>query len=620
MRQSEYWLNKVGIALLLFGVAFLFKYSVDHGWITPVVRIAIGLAIGVSLLGVGLRVHASRRPFSQVLLGGSIATFYICGFAAFQLYALVSHPMAMGFMVLVTVLAFGLALHQHEAVISVIGSIGGLGTPFLLYTDSGSIPGLVVYTCLLLTGTCAVYFYQGWRSLLWVTTIAGWVVFLTALSRGIPSDPALATGDRWALQLGVAFAWIAFGALPTIREVAAALQPERWTSPSFGPAEKVLAPRRIGLLARHVHLAAVSTPLVALSMSLGIWSLASNQMLGVVAGVGCGIYALAARLLQQWDSVRDLGRTHALVSAMLLTVSLCLLLDGDVLLFSLAAEATVLHLVARRLSDKVIRISAHVLFGAVAVWLSVRILDVDGSAGIFSALALTDLWVIAAALLVARVCDGPERIIYLLAAHAAAAGWLNRELDGNILFVALVAEAGILRLLAHRLKDEAVTVVCHLFFGALGLWIAQRLLSGAGVGTPVFNTQAAADGISIAAAIGASMLAASTRERWVYRLGAHVAFLGWLLRELSPVSSGQAYVTIAWGVYAVILLVAGLRSGRTELSTTGVGTLLLVVGKLFLVDLVRLEAIWRILLFLGFGGGFLVISYYYRNLWRGMED
>ena len=31
MRKSEYWLNKIGIGLVLFRVAFLFKYSVDQG-------------------------------------------------------------------------------------------------------------------------------------------------------------------------------------------------------------------------------------------------------------------------------------------------------------------------------------------------------------------------------------------------------------------------------------------------------------------------------------------------------------------------------------------------------------------------------------------------------------
>ena len=50
------------------------------------------------------------------------------------------------------------------------------------------------------------------------------------------------------------------------------------------------------------------------------------------------------------------------------------------------------------------------------------------------------------------------------------------------------------------------------------------------------------------------------------------------------------------------------------------GTLLIVVGKLFLVDLVELETIWRILLFLGFGGLFLILSYYFRVLWKSSYE
>jgi hypothetical protein len=35
-----------------------------------------------------------------------------------------------------------------------------------------------------------------------------------------------------------------------------------------------------------------------------------------------------------------------------------------------------------------------------------------------------------------------------------------------------------------------------------------------------------------------------------------------------------------------------------------------------LVDLINLDAVWRILLFLSFGGVFLVLSYYLQALWR----
>ncbi len=70
-------------------------------------------------------------------------------------------------------------------------------------------------------------------------------------------------------------------------------------------------------------------------------------------------------------------------------------------------------------------------------------------------------------------------------------------------------------------------------------------------------------------------------------------------------------VTVACGLYAV-----GLRLDRAWLVRGGLTTLFLVVGKLFLVDLAEVEAIWRVLLFLGFGGLLLALSYYLRSLWR----
>nr|MDP9455722.1 DUF2339 domain-containing protein [Actinomycetota bacterium] len=48
----------------------------------------------------------------------------------------------------------------------------------------------------------------------------------------------------------------------------------------------------------------------------------------------------------------------------------------------------------------------------------------------------------------------------------------------------------------------------------------------------------------------------------------------------------------------------------------GMATLFLVVGKLFLVDLASIEAVWRVLLFLGFGTLFLALSFCTRYLWH----
>ena len=219
MKTSEYWLNKIGISLLLFGLAFLFKYSIDQGWLIPPVRIGFGIFLGLFLVSAGIRISNVRKQFSQVLSGGGIATFYITGFAAFQLFNLIPFPIAFAFMVIVTLLSFFLSLKQDGVSLAIIASIGGLGTPFLLYTDSGNIPGLVIYTCLIVSGTSAIYFYRGWTSLLWTYIIGGWLVLLIALNQGIPNGSEGVTSDRLALQLGIVFSWLIFWILPLTRDL-----------------------------------------------------------------------------------------------------------------------------------------------------------------------------------------------------------------------------------------------------------------------------------------------------------------------------------------------------------------------------------------------------------------
>jgi uncharacterized membrane protein len=617
MRRSEYWLNKLGIGLLLLGVAFLFKYSIDRGWLTPVIRVGIGLAISTGLLVLGLRLYGRRREFSQVLLGGAVGSYYLCGFAAFQILALVSHGTALVYMVAVTVLALVLALRQDAAVLSVIGAIGGLGTPFLLYTGAGSVPGLVAYTCTVLAGTSLIYLHRGWRSLLWVSAAGGWIVWATALDRGIRAvDPPVAA-DQSALQLGVVFAWLAFGILPTLREVVAGAYPGRWRLPSLGLAERVLQPAQLSLLTRHVHLLALSSPLLALGLSAAIWSLPAPEPWGWVSLAGAALYAVGQWLIGRRPQARALAHTHRVVSLVLLTLGLGLLFRGNALLLSLAAEAVALQWLGRRLEDRPTQAISHLIAAGVGLVLVPRLLHhTEAAAPLLDPATLTDLAVIAAAAGLAAVCRGGYRVSYVLVAYAALAAWLDRGLSGSALLVSLACEAAVLRLLSERLKDDIVPPVVHATFGALMVWVLVRELFQAAADPPLLSLQALADALVIALTVGASLLPATAGERLAYRIVAHVGLLGWLLRELSHAGDGPAWATMGWGVYGVVLLVAGLRLDRGALSVSAVATLVLAAGKLLVFDLSELDPVWRVLLFLGFGGVFLALSYSYQTLWR----
>lgn len=502
VRDSEFWLNKIGIGLLLLGVAFLFRYSIDQGWVTPTVRVLFGLVLGFSLIGMGLWMRTTRAAFSQVLQGGGVGTLYISGFASFQFYDLVPYPIAFGFMCTVTLLAFILAVWQNAVVLALIAAVGGLGTPFLLDTGTGNVAGLIGYTCLILTGTSAIYVYRGWRSLLLTTFVGVWLILLIS-TNSLPFYADQGVFERWVVQFGVIWSWLAFWVLPIVRED---LQP-RADSQQATPDIKL---RRSFA---HLHLLTLLTPAIALTVSAQTWYLADSTWGWIVLGVAA-LYGLVAWLLRGTANAGSLAYTHAIGALMLLTTSFVLLLAGNVLLFALAAQATAILFVAQRLNDQRVAPLGHLLFVGLGLWLVLRLTDLRyGQIAVFNAEALTELAV-------------------------------------------------------------------------LGL------------------------------ALAASFVVRPRRIAPIYWLAIHVLFLIWLARELGRLPSGNGYTTIAWGAYAIALLVAGLRRDRSVVVMFGIGTLLLVVGKLFLIDLSTLQAIWRILLFLGFGGVFLTLSYFFQALWR----
>lgn len=179
---------KVGIALVLLGVAYLLKYSYDQGWLTETVRVTLGLLTGAVLLGTGLTQRRDNAMLAAVLQGGAIATFYGSFFASYTLYALVPWSVALATMLGTTMLGFVLAVKQDQPSLSVVATIGALATPFLIDAPDSDVLILALYTTLVLLGTTAIYLLRGWRALLLTSTLGGFVVVATAAG-GLPDIP-----------------------------------------------------------------------------------------------------------------------------------------------------------------------------------------------------------------------------------------------------------------------------------------------------------------------------------------------------------------------------------------------------------------------------------------------
>lgn len=487
IRFGEQWLNRIGIGLLLFGVVFLFKYTIDQGWLIPPVRSAIGLGIGSLLFGSGLGMRAEMNPFRQVLLGGGIAVFYITGFATYQLYSFLPASVIWAFMIAVTLLALALALRQDEAILSVTGTLGALGTPFMLYSGSGSLVMLMLYTTLVLGAGAVIYLRKGWNALLWSMLAGGLGIMGIGVIASLMESRAMSLADHWVLQAGMAGWALATWGTAVAREISTGARTSDAT----------------------VHLSVFWVSLGMLPLVAMHWDL-SRQSTGLVAFGFAGVGALGYLRLNQ--PIRELAISHAFMGLIMLTAGMVLYFSGTPLYVLLAAEAVAVRYIAHLTHDIKLDIGAHMLFIAVVIW------------------TFNSLWL--AAGMHELDVRSVVQLVFLMAGGTILPWWLRRN-DFKLLY----------------------RVVVHLM---LLFWIHQ-----------VF-----------------------------------VGFVG-----------GQAWVSVVWGVYAIGLLVTGFVRDEEHVRLTGMGTIFLVVAKLFLVDLSQLQALWRVLLFIGFGGVFVLLGYYLQSRW-----
>jgi len=171
-----------GIALVLAAVFFL-KYSIDHGWLGPPIRMAIGLVFGNAILVLcEWRVARRYAVTANALDGAGIAILFATFFAAHSLWNLIGVFPAFAMMALVTAVAVLLSLHHDSLFVALLGLVGGFATPALLSTGEDRPIGLFSYLLLLNAGLAWVAYRKRWPHLTVLSAVFttlyqwGWVM------------------------------------------------------------------------------------------------------------------------------------------------------------------------------------------------------------------------------------------------------------------------------------------------------------------------------------------------------------------------------------------------------------------------------------------------------------
>ncbi len=137
------WESFVGIKLfswiagifLTIGAILFLRYSIDRGWLTEPVQMAIGLAAGAGLL-VLCELRAARRyaVTANALDAAGLVILFSTLFAAHARWGILGSGPAFVALAAVAALAVILAVRHDSTFIALLGLLGGFATPVLLGT------------------------------------------------------------------------------------------------------------------------------------------------------------------------------------------------------------------------------------------------------------------------------------------------------------------------------------------------------------------------------------------------------------------------------------------------------------------------------------------------------
>ncbi len=185
---GENIVSKIGVAILVIGIAFFVKFAIDQNWIKPIGRVAIGVLCGLIVLGFAHRLHKKFQAFSSVLVAGGIAIFYFTIGIAFHQYHIFGQTAAFIIMLLITSFSVFISILYNRQELAALSLIGGFATPFMLSTGEGNYQVLFTYILILDCGMLVLAYLRKWNVINIMAYCFTWLLFSIWLESKVMSS------------------------------------------------------------------------------------------------------------------------------------------------------------------------------------------------------------------------------------------------------------------------------------------------------------------------------------------------------------------------------------------------------------------------------------------------
>jgi uncharacterized membrane protein len=524
----EWWLARSGAILTSLALILLYQYAVERNWITPVVRVFAGVAVGAAFFFSAARFTARTAPSTdtvglrEVLLGAGLAAWYISAYAAAVFYQLIPLSAARFIFLALTVAGAWLALSEHRSVLGLLALGVGFLTPVLLPSPAPNIPAFMLYLGTLTAVGILLYLMRGWLSILWLTFVAFW------WTAGEATNVLSTQTDRLALSLAVILAGAALVRTTLLRRGLVASGSALYTQPERSPQTE---------------------------STLRAFASATERFSGTPAGLDSpALWAIT--ILAPLLSVLLLSWTWTSVQGSVWGIT------------SLGIAAIVYRFASSSKSDEEL---THVESAAAALWSLAGTLWLADTAG-------------------SRVGESAAFMLFGAAFHSFVTVYYLRHsrFEGARKLGLIAAAVCLLTVLLWEVVAQATRP-----FGYETWWTVAEIATIAACVWIWSNYRKPEDARSPASLFG---------------IVSYLAILFVDARVLGRI--WPPLVTASFAIAGTALLISGrARPEAVTLRRLGGLTLVLVVGRLLMIDLARVETIWRVLLFMGCGALFLFTSH-----------
>jgi uncharacterized membrane protein len=213
-RLGTNWLNKIGIALLVLGVAFFLAWKLQT-W-GPAGKVLCGFAVSATLLagGVWLERKAMYRIFARAGIGGGWALMFFTTFAMHHIPAAYVLQSLVVDLVLMLLVAAGMVAHSlRYRSQTVTGLAFLLGFATLLTSHAQASSGTVIFSltgsAVLALGLVVVTYMRHWAALEAVGLVAVYGSHFVWLTRVLPENHA-SFAEFWPSVILILMYWLIF--------------------------------------------------------------------------------------------------------------------------------------------------------------------------------------------------------------------------------------------------------------------------------------------------------------------------------------------------------------------------------------------------------------------------